>query len=42
MIDIDGNTKLKSVKYSVFVPMLIKAVQEQQQQINELKQLINK
>ena len=42
LIDIDGNTKLKSVKYSVFVPMLIKAVQEQQEQINELKQLLNK
>ena len=36
------NMKIKGVKYSVFVPMLIKAVQEQQQQINELKQLINK
>jgi hypothetical protein len=33
---------LKSVKYSVFVPMLIKAIQEQQAQIEELKQLINK
>ena len=30
-------TKTKSVKYSVFVPMLIKAMQEQQEQINELK-----
>ena len=36
------NMKIKGVKYSVFVPMLIKAVQEQQQQINELKQLLNK
>jgi hypothetical protein len=27
----------KSVKYSVFVPMLIKAIQEQQEQIQELK-----
>jgi len=33
---------MKSVKYSIFVPMLIKAVQEQQAQIEELKQLINK
>jgi hypothetical protein len=38
--DIDGNdlgTTTKSVKYSVFVPMLIKAMQEQQQIINDLK-----
>jgi hypothetical protein len=36
------NVKIKGVKYSIFVPMLIKAVQEQQEQINELKQLLNK
>jgi hypothetical protein len=30
-------TKTKSVKYSVFVPMLIKAMQEQQEIINDLK-----
>jgi hypothetical protein len=38
--DADGNdlgTTTKSVKYSVFVPMLIKAIQEQQAQIEELK-----
>ena len=35
-------TTTKSVKYSVFVPMLIKAIQEQQAQIEELKKLINK
>ena len=39
-------TTTKSVKYSVFVPMLIKAIQEQQAQIEELKSqvasLINK
>jgi hypothetical protein len=35
-------TTTKSVKYSVFVPMLIKAIQEQQAQIDELKALINK
>jgi hypothetical protein len=56
--DEDGNittekkslgTKTKSVKYSIFVPMLIKAIQEQNEtitkqgiQIEELKQLINK
>lgn len=28
MVDIDGESGLKQVKYSVFVPMLIKAVQE--------------
>jgi hypothetical protein len=33
-------TTTKSVKYSVFVPMLIKAMQEQQAQIEELKELI--
>jgi len=40
--DKDGNylgTTTKSVKYSVFVPMLIKAIQEQQQQIDKLKNL---
>lgn len=40
--NIGESMKIKGVKYSVFVPMLIKAIQEQQQQINELKQLINK
>jgi hypothetical protein len=34
-------TKTKSVKYSVFVPMLIKAIQEQQEIINDLKQKIS-
>jgi hypothetical protein len=33
----DLGTVTKSVKYSVFVPMLIKAIQEQQAQIEELK-----
>ena len=33
----DLKTTTKSVKYSVFVPILIKAVQEQQAQIEELK-----
>lgn len=39
-VDADGNalgTVTKSVKYSVFVPMLIKAIQEQQAQIEQLK-----
>jgi hypothetical protein len=38
--DEDGNnlgTTTKSVKYSVFVPMLVKAIQEQQTIINDLK-----
>jgi hypothetical protein len=49
IIDEEGNTTkekqslgttTKSVKMSVFVPMLIKAIQEQQAQIEELKALI--
>jgi hypothetical protein len=32
---------VKTVKYSVFVPMLIKAIQEQQAQIEELTQKVN-
>ena len=43
--DEEGNdleTTTKSVKMSVFVPILIKAMQEQQAQIEELKALINK
>ena len=43
---VDETTTTKSVKYSLFVPMLIKAIQEQQAQIEELKSqvdsLINK
>jgi hypothetical protein len=38
--NIETGEKTKSVKYSVFVPMLIKAIQEQQKQIDELKQLV--
>jgi hypothetical protein len=41
MIILDGKTGKKGVKYSIFVPMLIKAIQEQQAQINELKSLLN-
>jgi len=37
---VSKGTATKSVKYSVFVPMLIKAIQEQQAQIEELKALI--
>jgi hypothetical protein len=36
----DLGTTTKSVKYSVFVPMLIKAIQEQQAQIEELKKIV--
>jgi hypothetical protein len=42
--DKEGNdlgTKTKSVKYSVFVPMLIKAMQEQQAMITELKATVD-
>jgi hypothetical protein len=39
-LDADTKEEFKSVKYSVFVPMLIKAIQEQQSQIEELKELI--
>ena len=38
-IDVEGNlldTTTKSVKYSVFVPMLIKCIQEQQALITSL------
>lgn len=38
---VSKGTTTKSVKYSVFVPMLIKAIQEQQEQINSLKNQIN-
>jgi hypothetical protein len=37
MIETDGKSGMKQVKYSVFVPMLIKAMQEQQAQIEQLK-----
>ena len=43
--DFEGNllgTTTKIVKMSIFVPMLIKAMQEQQAQIEELKAIINK
>jgi hypothetical protein len=36
MISTDAETGYKSVKYSVFVPLLIKAVQEQQALITSL------
>jgi hypothetical protein len=42
--DVDGKdlgTKTKSVKYSVFVPMLIKAIQEQQTLIQDLTTRLN-
>jgi hypothetical protein len=41
-VKVNLGTTTKSVKYSVFVPMLIKAIQEQQEQINELKLKLNK
>lgn len=39
-IDDKTGESTKSVKYSIFIPMLIKAIQEQQAQIDELKALI--
>ena len=41
-IKVDSGTVTKSVKYSVFVPILIKAIQEQQVIINDLKSKIEK
>jgi hypothetical protein len=41
-VKVNLGTTTKSVKYSVFVPMLIKAIQEQQAQIEELKLQLNK
>jgi hypothetical protein len=38
---VENGEKTKTVKYSVFVPMLIKAIQEQQIQIEELKNKLN-
>jgi hypothetical protein len=41
--DIKGNAiteKYKSIKMSVLIPMLVKVIQEQQEQINELKEKI--
>ena len=41
-IDENGKEKMQSVDYSKIVPILVKAIQEQQAQIKELKALINK
>ena len=41
MVDIDGKSGKKTIKTSVLVPMLVKAIQEQQVQIDELKALLN-
>jgi hypothetical protein len=40
MVDTDPKG-IKSVKTTILIPMLVKAIQEQQAQIEELKQLIN-
>jgi len=39
-VDEDGNDKMQGVDYSKLVPIMIKAIQEQQAQIEELKLLI--
>jgi hypothetical protein len=41
MVEIDGKSGMKLIKTSILVPMLVKAIQEQQSQIEELKALIN-
>ena len=41
IVDIKTEESVKSVKYSVFVPILIKAIQEQQTQIDALQSEIN-
>ena len=38
----DGSIKPQSVDYSKVVPVLVKAIQEQQTQIEQLKQQLNK
>jgi hypothetical protein len=42
MVDVDGESGLKQVKYSVFVPMLIKAIQELKAEVDSLKQQLGK
>lgn len=39
-VDENGKPKMQGVDYSKLVPVLIKAIQEQQKQIEELKQLV--
>jgi hypothetical protein len=39
-VDVDGNVKPQGVDYSKIVPILIKAIQEQQEQIDSLKNQI--
>ncbi len=41
-IDKETEEEYKSIKTSVLIPMLVKAIQEQQEQINQLKNQINK
>ena len=38
---IDKTSALWGLRYSEFVPSLVKAIQEQQQQIDELKKLVD-
>jgi hypothetical protein len=41
-IDENGKEKMQCVDYTKIIPILVKAIQEQQEQINQLKLLINK
>ena len=38
---VDNNGKLKGVKYSNIIPMLLEGIKYQQKEINELKKKIN-
>lgn len=40
-VDLDGNPLYYSVDYSKLIPVLCKAIKEQQQEIDKLKQKLN-
>jgi len=42
MVEVDGESNMKQVKYSVFVPILIKAIQELKAEVDSLKAQLNK
>jgi hypothetical protein len=37
-VDVDGHPVIQRVNYAKLVPVLLKAIQEQQQQLNELQE----